>query len=132
MTKNKKMETKTQLVVVKSEQIVELFSQTDERINIINLVTKDFQNIEGVNVISLWKELYQSIQELWGENSPIISLNENQYNQLAFILDIVAIFFLYNGSEEDDKFLSNVGLFFKDMNIETNSTDLKERFERIK
>jgi hypothetical protein len=121
-----------QLIIPKSGQVLQLLFQTNERIDLINLVTKDFQNIEGVNVINIWKELYEAIQEIWKEKSPLIVLNETKQNQLAFILDIVAMFFLYNGSEKDDKFLSNVGKFFEDMNIEASSVELTKRFEKIK
>jgi hypothetical protein len=122
-----------EMIIFKSESNSVLLSQIDERIDLINKVSEESRNIENVDLIQLWKTLYKEIKELWMENDkiPFIKLTELQGVKLNFLADIVAMFFLHNGSEVDNDFLKNVSELFKEVN-KTNKITLEERWIILK
>ena len=65
-------------------------------------------------------------------NIPMITLSKVQEIKLNVISDIVAQFFLYNGSEVDNDFLKNIDGLFKDINDKYKIMSTVERWEMIK
>ena len=118
----------------KFENVSILLSQIDERIDIMEMVLDDLKRIDGINIIELWRNLYTEIENMWLEdmNIPMITLNKAQEIKLNVICDLVAQFFLYNGSEVDNDFLKNVGGLFKDINEKYKITTIHERWEILK
>ena len=102
----------------KFENVAELLLQIDDRIDIMEKCSDDFTRIEGINLIELWRNLYAEIKKMWLENMniPMITLSKVQEIKLNVISDIVAQFFLYNGSEVDNDFLKNTDGLFKEIN----------------
>ena len=94
----------------------------------------DFTRIEGINLIELWRNLYAEIKKMWLENMniPMITLSKVQEIKLNVISDIVAQFFLYNGSEVDNDFLKNIDGLFKDINDKYKIMSTVERWEMLK
>jgi hypothetical protein len=78
--------------------------------------------------------LYAEIKEMWLDdmNKPFITLSKVQEIKLNVVSDIVAQFFLYNGSEVDNDFLKNVGDLFKDINDNYKIMSTIERWEMLK
>jgi len=97
-------------------------------------VSDDFKRIEGINLIELWRNLYAEIKKIWLENMnvPMITLSKVQEIKLNVVSDIVAQFFLYNGSEVDNDFLKNVDGLFKDINDKYKIMSTVERWEMLK
>ena len=118
----------------KFDNVAKLLSQIDERIYIMEKVSDDFKNIDGINLIELWRNLYNEIEAMWLQNmnTPIITLNKLQEIKLNVICDIVAQFFLYNGSEVDNDFLKNVGGLFNDVNQHYEIMSTEQRWELLK
>ena len=118
----------------KFENVTELLMQLDERIDIIDKVSEDFRHIEGIDLIDMWRNLFKDIQALWMQDkrAPFITLTKLQEIQLHVIADIVALFFLHNGSEEDNDFLKNVQGLFTDVNGHYNAMPIEERFAVLK
>lgn len=118
----------------KFDNVAKLLSQIDERIYIMEKVSDDFKNIDGINLIELWRNLYNEIEAMWLQNmnTPIITLNKLQEIKLNVICDIVAQFFLYNGSEVDNDFLKNVGGLFNDVNQNYEIMSTEQRWELLK
>lgn len=118
----------------KFENVSELLLQIDDRIDIMEMVCDDFTRIEGINLIALWRNLYAEIKEMWLDdmNKPFITLSKAQEIKLNVVSDIVAQFFLYNGSEVDNDFLKNVGDLFKDINEKYKIMSTVERWEILK
>jgi hypothetical protein len=71
---------------------------------------------------------------MWLENMnvPMITLSKVQEIKLNVVSDIVAQFFLYNGSEVDNDFLKNVDGLFKDINDKYKIMSTVERWEMLK
>ena len=65
-------------------------------------------------------------------NIPMITLSKVQEIKLNVISDIVAQFFLYNGSEVDNDFLKNIDGLFKDINDKYKIMSTVERWEMLK
>lgn len=118
----------------KFENVAELLSQIDDRIDIMEKVSDDFKRIDGINLIELWRNLYAEIKIMWLENMnvPMITLSKVQEIKLNVVSDIVAQFFLYNGSEVDNDFLKNVDSLFKDVNSHYKTMSTEERWEMLK
>ena len=118
----------------KTENVSDLLSQLDDRIDIIEKVANEARRIEGINLIELWRNLYKDIWALWERdvNAPFITLTKYQEVQLNVIADIVALFFLYNGSEVDNEFLKNVQDLFADVNSHYGAMTTEERFAELK
>lgn len=118
----------------KFENVAELLLQIDDRIDIMEKCSDDFTRIEGINLIELWINLYAEIKKMWLENMniPMITLSKVQEIKLNVISDIVAQFFLYNGSEVDNDFLKNIDGLFKDINDKYKIMSTVERWEMLK
>ena len=118
----------------KFENVAELLLQIDDRIDIMEKCSDDFTRIEGINLIELWRNLYAEIKKMWLENMniPMITLSKVQEIKLNVISDIVAQFFLYNGSEVDNDFLKNIDGLFKDINDKYKIMSTVERWEMLK
>ena len=118
----------------KFENVAELLLQIDDRIDIMEKCSDDFTRIEGINLIELWRNLYAEIKKMWLENMniPMITLSKVQEIKLNVISDIVAQFFLYNGSEVDNDFLKNIDGLFKDINEKYKIMSTVERWEMLK
>ena len=118
----------------KFETVAELLLQIDDRIDIMEKCSDDFTRIEGINLIELWRNLYAEIKKMWLENMniPMITLSKVQEIKLNVISDIVAQFFLYNGSEVDNDFLKNIDGLFKDINDKYKIMSTVERWEMLK
>ena len=118
----------------KFENVAELLLQIDDRIDIMEKCSDDFTRIEGINLIELWRNLYAEIKKMWLENMNIrmITLSKVQEIKLNVISDIVAQFFLYNGSEVDNDFLKNIDGLFKDINDKYKIMSTVERWEMLK
>jgi len=118
----------------KFENVAELLLQIDDRIDIMEKCSDDFTRIEGINLIELWRNLYAEIKKMWLENMnvPMITLSKVQEIKLNVVSDIVAQFFLYNGSEVDNDFLKNVDALFKDINDKYKIMSTVERWEMLK
>jgi len=118
----------------KFENVAELLLQIDDRIDIMEKCSGDFTRIEGINLIELWRNLYAEIKKMWLENMnvPMITLSKVQEIKLNVVSDIVAQFFLYNGSEVDNDFLKNVDGLFKDINDKYKIMSTVERWEMLK
>ena len=71
---------------------------------------------------------------MWLENInvPVITLSKAQEIKLNVVSDIVAQFFLHNGSEVDNDFLKNVDGLFKDINDKYKIMSTVERWEMLK
>ena len=118
----------------KFENVAELLLQIDDRIDIMEKCSDDFTRIEGINLIELWRNLYAEIKKMWLENMniPMITLSKVQEIKLNVISDIVAQFFLYNGSEVDNDFQKNIDGLFKDINDKYKIMSTVERWEMLK
>lgn len=118
----------------KSERVIDLIQQIDVRIDIMEEVSDSFKNIEGINLIELWKNLSSEIKKMWMEdkNSLVITLSKVQEIKLNAVADIVAQFFLYNGSKDDNDFLKNVGDLFVDINAKYGIMSTEERWDMLK
>ena len=118
----------------KFDNVAELLLQIDDRIDIMEKVSDDFKRIEGINLIELWRSLYAEIKKMWLENMnvPVITLSKVQEIKLNVVSDIVAQFFLYNGSEVDNDFLKNVDGLFKDINDKYKIMSTEQRWEMLK
>ena len=118
----------------KFENAAELLLQIDDRIDLMEKCSDDFKNIDGINLIELWRNFYAEIKKMWLEdmNVPMITLNKIQEIKLNVISDIVAQFFLYNGSDVDNDFLKNVGDLFKFINDKYKIMSTEERWEIFK
>ena len=112
----------------------ELLNQINDRLYLIDKVSPVFKNIEGVNIIAIWEELFSEIHEKWdnSDNELFIILDEVQEIKLIVIADIFAMFFMFNGDERDDDFLNNMGGFFKDINKKYNKMSQEQRFDIMK
>lgn len=118
----------------KFAHVAELLLQIDDRIDIMEKCSDVFTRIEGINLIELWRNLYAEIEKMWLENMnvPMITLSKVQEIKLNVVSDIVAQFFLYNGSEADNDFLKNVDGLFKDINEKYKIMSTVERWEMLK
>ena len=112
----------------------ELLNQINDRLYLIDKVSPVFKNIEGVNIIAIWEELFSEIHEKWdnSDNELFIILDEVQEIKLIVIADIFAVFFMFNGDERDDDFLNNMGGFFKDINKKYHKMSQEQRFDIMK
>ena len=122
------------MILFKGEHVAELLLQIDDRIDIMEKCSDVFKRIEGINLIELWRNLYAQIQTMWLENMdiPFVKLNKVQELKLTVVSDIVAQFFLYNGSESDNDFLKNIDGLFKDINEKHKIISTEQRFKRLK
>lgn len=119
---NETMSQEDSIILFRSELTSYLLTGTDERVSIMAEVSKrdylPIDNIEGVNLITEWESLFKTVTDLWQEavhvGSPIIKVSSLTFFRIAFFLDFVATFFLYNGDKIDDKYLKDVGDFFKE------------------
>jgi len=118
----------------KFEGVSKLLSQIDDRIDIMEMCSDVFTRVEGINLISLWRDLYSEIREIWlsDMNKPFITLNKLQENKLIVVADIVKKFFLHNGNEVyDNEFLENVEEFFKQVNPNNKTMSESESWNSI-
>lgn len=118
----------------KFDGVSKLLSQIDDRIDIMEMCSDVFTRVEGINLISLWRDLYSEISEIWlsDMNKPFITLNKLQENKLIVVADIVKKFFLHNGNEvHDNEFLENVEEFFKQVNPNNKTMSESERWDSI-
>jgi hypothetical protein len=83
----------------------------------VKALKKDLSKLEGINFFKEWENLFTIIMKLWEEDpkAPILKLDENLLDKLAFFLDFIAQLFLHNGSgsEEDKDYFKNVDTFFQ-------------------
>lgn len=118
----------------KFQNVSELLFQIDSRIDIMEKVSDSFKNIEGISLIELWRNLYAEIKTMWLENMnvPMITLSKVQEIKLNVVADMVAQFFLQNGSEVDNEFLKNVDGLFKEVNSHYKTMTIEERWAMLK
>jgi hypothetical protein len=118
----------------KFQNVSQLLLQIDERVDLIEEVVEEFKDVEGLNIIEIWRDLYFEIEELWIKDMtiPFITLTKLQEMKLFFISDLVALFFVYNGDESDNDFLKNVGGLFKNVNEKYKIMSTAERFQMLK
>lgn len=118
----------------KFDHVAELFEQIEERMEIMEMATKFMTGIGGVNILKMWQDLNNDIKEMWvkDEKNPYITINKLQELKLLVISDLVAQFFLYNGSEVDNDFLKNVSDFFKEVNQKYEGVTFLDRFAMLK
>ncbi|MFN8322812.1 MAG: hypothetical protein U0T74_09160 [Chitinophagales bacterium] len=112
----------------------ELLVGTDTRIDIIHEVEvfNNLNNLEGIDFFKEWKILFESITKLWQQDLenglPFFKMESTLLDKLAFYLDFVAQFFLYNGSEVDNDYLKCVDDFFQQHKIQRGEKESTELF----
>lgn len=120
----------------RSEINQNLIVDTDYRIDIMRKVDdlKNLNNLEGINFFNEWKKLKDKITQLWqkdlDQGIPFFKMESKLIDQLAFYLDFVAQFFLYNGNEEDDDYLRDVDEFFKQHKLQRGEKESLELFRK--
>lgn len=124
------------IMFFRSEINQELLVGTTQRIEILEQIEElnSFQNIEGINFFKEWKNILDTITRLWQKDLekglPFFKLETIILDKLAFYFDIVAQFFLYNGSEIDNDYLKNVDDFFVQHKIQRGDLKSKELFHK--
>ena len=118
----------------KSNTSADLLLQIDDRIDLMELCGDEVTMIDGINIIELWRTLYTEIQTMWigNMNTTIITLNKLQEIKLSVISDLVARFFLYNGSDVDNEFLKNIDNLFKVINENNKIMSTEQRWDMLK
>ncbi len=118
----------------KFDHVAELLAQIEERMELMEKATGYMTGLGGVNILKMWQDLNNDIKEMWvkDEKIPFITINKLQELKLLVISDLVANFFLHNGSEVDNDFLKNVSDFFKDVNKKYEGVTLVDRFAELK
>lgn len=125
---------KPKFLLFKFENVAQMLLDIDDRIDIIEKVAPETKNIEGIDLVKLWRDLYKEIQGMWLSDSaiPFITLTKLQQVKFCFLADMTALFFLNNGDERDYPFLKTVSHFFEEVNILSGHTEIEERFLLLK
>jgi hypothetical protein len=123
------------ILFLRNEINQSLLLESERRVEIMNTIEdlKDkLSRLEGFNFFKEWEKLLDTITNAWQEdaNMPFFKLEEQLLDKLAFFLDFIANFFLYNGSEEDNEFLKDVDEFFKQHKKVRGKGDSLELFKR--
>lgn len=118
----------------KFDHVAELLAQIEERMELMEMATGFMTGIGGVNVLKMWQDLNEEIKMMWMKDDkiPYITINKLQELKLLVISDLVAQFFLHNGSEVDNDFLKNVSDFFKEVNEKYKGISFLDRFAELK
>lgn len=100
----------------------------------VDALKKDLLKLEGINFFKEWENLFTIIMKLWEEDpqAPILKLDENLLDKLAFFLDFIAQLFLHNGngSEEDKIYFKNVDTFFQQHKKQRGEGNTQHLFDK--
>lgn len=114
-----------QSLLLESQRRVELMSKIED-------LNDKLSRLEGLNFFEEWEKLYETIMKVWQEapKVPFFKLEEQLLDKFAFFLDFIAKFFVYSGSEEDNEYLKDVDVFFKQHKKARGKGDSIELFKR--
>jgi len=114
-----------QYLLLESDMRVQFFTQIEDLKDMLS-------RVNGINFFQEWQELFGKISKEWQTsdiNTPFFELEGVYMDRLAFYIDFIAMFFLYNGSEDDNEYLNNVDEFFKQHKRERGENDIIKQFK---
>jgi hypothetical protein len=124
------------IIFFRNEINQELLIGTEERIDVLKKIPdlQSLRRLEGVDFFAEWNNLFDTLSTLWKNDiesgTPFFKMGTSLLDKLAFYLDFIAVFFLYNGSKEDNDYLINVDEFFKQHNLQRGGKETKELFAK--
>lgn len=129
------MDNNKSILFLRNEINQALLLGSEERVELIGMVDdlKDkLTRLEGINFFEEWKKLFDTIIAEWKKdiNKPFFKLDTHLLDKLAFFLDFIAQFFLYNGSEEDNDYLKDVDTFFQQHKLQRGAKDSQALFNK--